>query len=126
MGVRAPWAFRHELPVESDEQLTERAREGDQSAYGELYRRHRKAAESTAWCLLRSKNDADDEPDNEPDPGRDRQVRHQRVQSVAQGLTPQQRTPGGYLDERVCDGSQRPCDGVEGGRHLDPLGEAAG
>jgi RNA polymerase sigma factor (sigma-70 family) len=60
MGVRAPWAFRHELPVGSDEQLTDRAREGDQSAYGELYRRHRKAAESTAWCLLRSKNDADD------------------------------------------------------------------
>ena len=60
MGTRAPWALRHERPGESDEQLTDRAREGDQSAFGELYRRHRKAAESTAWCLLRSKNDAED------------------------------------------------------------------
>ena len=60
MGTRAPWVLRHELPGESDELLTERVREGDQSAFGELYRRHRKAAESTAWCLLRSKVDADD------------------------------------------------------------------
>ena len=60
MGDRVRWAFRPDLPGESDEQLTDRARNGDQSAYGELYRRHRKAAESTAWCLLRSKSDADD------------------------------------------------------------------
>ena len=60
MGERVLWAFRHDLPGESDEQLTDRAREGDKSAFGELYRRHRKAAESTAWCLLRSKSDADD------------------------------------------------------------------
>jgi len=60
MGDRVRWAFRHDLPGESDEQLTDRARSGDKSAFGELYRRHRKAAESTAWCLLRSKSDADD------------------------------------------------------------------
>ena len=60
MGERVLWAFRHDLPGESDEQLTDRARNGDKSAFGELYRRHRKAAESTAWCLLRSKADADD------------------------------------------------------------------
>ena len=60
LGTRAPWILRHEVPGESDEHLTERAREGDQAAFGELYRRHRKAAESTAWCLLRSKVDADD------------------------------------------------------------------
>ena len=60
MGERVLWALRHDLPGESDEQLTDRARQGDQSAFGELYRRHRKAAESTAWCLLRSKSDADD------------------------------------------------------------------
>jgi RNA polymerase sigma factor (sigma-70 family) len=60
VGTRAPWILRHEVPGESDEHLTERAREGDQAAFGELYRRHRKAAESTAWCLLRSKVDADD------------------------------------------------------------------
>ena len=60
MGDRVRWAFRHDLPGETDEQLTDRARNGDQSAFAELYRRHRKAAESTAWCLLRSKSDADD------------------------------------------------------------------
>jgi RNA polymerase sigma factor (sigma-70 family) len=60
VGERVLWALRHDLPGESDEQLTDRARQGDQSAFGELYRRHRKAAESTAWCLLRSKSDADD------------------------------------------------------------------
>ena len=60
MGERVLWALRHDLPGESDEQLTDRARHGDTSAFGELYRRHRKAAESTAWCLLRSKSDADD------------------------------------------------------------------
>jgi RNA polymerase sigma factor (sigma-70 family) len=60
VGERVLWAFRHDLPGESDEQLTDRARNGDKSAFGELYRRHRKAAESTAWCLLRSKADADD------------------------------------------------------------------
>jgi RNA polymerase sigma factor (sigma-70 family) len=60
VGERVLWAFRHDLPGESDEQLTDRARHGDTSAFGELYRRHRKAAESTAWCLLRSKADADD------------------------------------------------------------------
>jgi len=60
MGDRVRWAFRHDLPDETDEQLTDRARNGDHSAFAELYRRHRKAAESTAWCLLRSKSDADD------------------------------------------------------------------
>lgn len=60
MGERVRWALRHELPGESDEQLTDRARHGDTSAVGELYRRHRKAAEATAWCMLRSKSDADD------------------------------------------------------------------
>ena len=60
MGDRVLWSFRHDLPGETDEQLTDRARTGDKSAFGELYRRHRKAAESTAWCLLRSKSDADD------------------------------------------------------------------
>ena len=60
MGDRVRWALRHDLPGETDEQLTDRARTGDKSAFGELYRRHRKAAESTAWCLLRSKTDADD------------------------------------------------------------------
>lgn len=54
------WTFRRDPPVESDEQLTEQARAGDRAAFGELYRRHRKAAESTAWCLLRSKSEADD------------------------------------------------------------------
>ncbi len=60
MDERVQLASRPELPGESDEQLTDRARSGDQSAFGELYRRHRKAAQSTAWCLLRSKTDADD------------------------------------------------------------------
>lgn len=60
MGNRTLMTFRHDPPVESDEQLTNRARGGDQSAFGELYRRHRKAAESTARYLLRSKFDADD------------------------------------------------------------------
>ena len=59
MGDRVLWSFRHDLPGETDEQLTDRGA-GDKSAFGELYRRHRKAAESTAWCLLRSKSDADD------------------------------------------------------------------
>ena len=45
---------------ESDEQLTERVRGGDEVAYGELYCRHRRAAESTARCLVRSRADADD------------------------------------------------------------------
>lgn len=48
------------MSAESDEQLTDRVRSGDQGAFGELYRRHRRAAESTARCLLRSRNDADD------------------------------------------------------------------
>jgi RNA polymerase sigma factor (sigma-70 family) len=60
MGELGAPTLRHGLPGESDEQLTARARRGDESAFGELYRRHRKAAESTAWCLLRSKSDADD------------------------------------------------------------------
>ena len=60
MGERVQLASRPELSGDSDEQLTDRARSGDQSAFGELYRRHRKAAESAAWCLLRSKTDADD------------------------------------------------------------------
>ena len=49
MGERVQLASRPELSGESDEQLTDRARSGDQSAFGELYRRHRKAAESAAW-----------------------------------------------------------------------------
>lgn len=60
MGDRVRWAFRHDLPEESDEHLTDLARRGDKSAFGELYRRHRKAAESTARCLLHSRSDADD------------------------------------------------------------------
>lgn len=51
---------RREVSAESDEQLTDRVRSGDQGAFGELYRRHRRAAESTARCLLRSRSDADD------------------------------------------------------------------
>lgn len=51
---------RREASAESDEQLTERVRSGDQGAFGELYRRHRRAAESTARCLLRSRSDTDD------------------------------------------------------------------
>ena len=39
---------RRELANLTDEQLTERARGGDNRAFGELFRRHRKAAESTA------------------------------------------------------------------------------
>src|SRR5687768_3399621 len=59
MGERV-LTFRQDMPAASDEYLTARARDGDNSAFGELYRRHRKAAESTAWCILRSKSDADD------------------------------------------------------------------
>jgi RNA polymerase sigma factor (sigma-70 family) len=51
---------RREATTESDEQLTDRVRSGDQVAFGELYRRHRRAAETTARCLLRSRSDADD------------------------------------------------------------------
>lgn len=62
MGDRVRWTLRHDqsLPGASDEQLIDRVRGGDKPAFGELYRRHRKAAESTAWCLVRSKSDADD------------------------------------------------------------------
>lgn len=51
---------RRELANLTDQQLTERARGGDNRAFGELFRRHRKAAESTARYLLRSPSDADD------------------------------------------------------------------
>lgn len=62
MDDRVRWASRHDhgLPGASDEQLIDRVRGGDKRAFGELYRRHRKAAESAAWCLLHSKSDADD------------------------------------------------------------------
>lgn len=51
---------RREASTETDEELTDRVRSGDPAAFGELYRRHRRAAESTARCILRSRSDADD------------------------------------------------------------------
>lgn len=51
---------RRRASPESDEGLTMRARAGDDIAFGELYRRHRKSATATARCLLRSSADADD------------------------------------------------------------------
>jgi len=54
------WAFLRRQTTESDEQLTDRVRGGDDGAFGELYERHRKAAETTARCLLRSRTEADD------------------------------------------------------------------
>ena len=44
----------------SDDELIERARSGEQYAFGELYRRHRQAAVATARFLLRSPTEADD------------------------------------------------------------------
>jgi RNA polymerase sigma factor (sigma-70 family) len=60
MGQRVLWAFRRDPPVKSDEQLIDLARHGDGNAFGELYRRHRKAAVATAYFLLRSRSEADD------------------------------------------------------------------
>lgn len=47
-------------PGESDERLIRRVRGGDGQAFGELYRRHRTVAASTARWLLRSPSEADD------------------------------------------------------------------
>ena len=58
-GARPRMLTRHAV-AESDDELTDRVRSGDHSAYGELYRRHQRAAQSTARCLLRSRADADD------------------------------------------------------------------
>jgi RNA polymerase sigma factor (sigma-70 family) len=44
----------------SDEHLIERVRHGDNQAFAELYRRHRKAAVATARWLLPSRSDVDD------------------------------------------------------------------
>ena len=52
--------IRHRLTSASDEQLIDRARGGDRQAFGELYQRHRRAAESTAQWMLRSRSDVDD------------------------------------------------------------------
>ena len=46
--------------VASDDQLISRARAGDRQAFGELYQRHRRAAESTAQWMLRSRSEVDD------------------------------------------------------------------
>jgi RNA polymerase sigma factor (sigma-70 family) len=58
--ARRQWAGRRQRAEESDDQLCERARRGDEAAFGELYRRHRNAAEATARCFVRSPTDADD------------------------------------------------------------------
>ena len=61
MTQRVLWPRRRREQADlTDEQLTTRSRAGDNRAFGELFRRHRKAAESTARSLLRSRSDADD------------------------------------------------------------------
>ena len=52
--------IRHRLTTASEEQLIDRARRGDRQAFGELYQRHRRAAESTAQWMLRSRSDVED------------------------------------------------------------------
>ncbi len=49
----------HPLPA-ADGQLVDRTRSGDRQAFGELYQRHRRAAESTAQWMLRSPSEVDD------------------------------------------------------------------
>lgn len=44
----------------SDDALIEQVRAGDDEAFAELYRRHVRAANATARCLLRSRGDVDD------------------------------------------------------------------
>ena len=50
----------HETPAESEAELVERVRGGDNQAFAELYRRHRKVAVSTARWLLPSRAEVDD------------------------------------------------------------------
>jgi RNA polymerase sigma factor (sigma-70 family) len=52
--------LRRQLPGASDDELIGRVRSGDDAAFGELYRRYRKAAEATARWSLRSRSDVDD------------------------------------------------------------------
>ncbi len=64
--MRSALRRHHQVALEADaqligdEQLIERVRSGDSHAFGELYRRHRPAAESTARWLLHSRAEADD------------------------------------------------------------------
>jgi RNA polymerase sigma factor (sigma-70 family) len=51
---------RHRIAGASDDQLIGRARSGDHLAFGELYQRHRRAAEATAQWMLRSRAEVDD------------------------------------------------------------------
>ena len=66
MRMRSVWRGHQGAALEADdeligdEQLIERVRSGDSHAFGELYRRHRPAAESTARWLLHSRSEADD------------------------------------------------------------------
>ena len=66
MRMRSVWRGHQRAAHEADDQLIqddrliERVRSGDSHAFGELYRRHRPAAESTARWLLRSRAEADD------------------------------------------------------------------
>jgi RNA polymerase sigma-70 factor (ECF subfamily) len=48
------------IPGVSDEELIERARDGDRSAFGELVERHQQAVFRTALVALRSPDDAQD------------------------------------------------------------------
>jgi RNA polymerase sigma factor (sigma-70 family) len=60
VGKRALWGALGPTAGESDEQLIRRVRGGDSQAFGELYRRHRTVAASTARWLMRSPCEADD------------------------------------------------------------------
>ena len=50
----------HRLTIATDDDLIDRVRSGDHHAFGELYQRHRPAAESTAQWMLRSRAEVDD------------------------------------------------------------------
>ena len=60
MRQRASWLLLRHSSGETDDLLIERARGGDSHAFGELYRRHRAAAESTARWMMRSRSEVDD------------------------------------------------------------------
>jgi RNA polymerase sigma factor (sigma-70 family) len=64
--MRSVWRKQQRAALDADDQripderLIDRVRSGDSQAFGELYRRHRPAAESTARWLLHSRSEADD------------------------------------------------------------------
>ncbi|MCU1503474.1 MAG: hypothetical protein JWM12_2828, partial [Ilumatobacteraceae bacterium] len=51
---------RRSQPGDTDETLTLLARDGDDDAFAELYRRHLRAAKTTARCICRSRDDVED------------------------------------------------------------------